>query len=175
LCCALLEGKDYEELSAFPDLAGHVNAAVMFFGDPARQRESQACSVSLGRVEGSEDVVQKSGRDTTARVDNGNRGDVLQKRNLNPYLARTVNRLNRVQQQIQEELVDLIDIVFDVGQVRVFVEVDLDWFGEHLQAGQRYGMFNRCIQVSRHNEGNNEIYHPHRLFSEWRPCRPDPC
>ena len=53
-----------------------------------------------------------------------------QRRNLNPNSTCTVNRLNRVQQQIQKQLVNLIAVVFNVWQIRVFLQSYRDWLGE---------------------------------------------
>ena len=92
-----MKGEDYQEFRAFPNFAGYFNAAVMFLGDLAGQRESQSRAVSLGRVERSENVRQMFGRNTTTRIDDRNRGIAFQERNLNPNCTRTVNCLNRVQ------------------------------------------------------------------------------
>src|SRR5215469_12219982 len=63
-----LQWQHHGERRPFANSARHVDAALMIFDDATGERESQACSVAFGRVEGAEDVGKVLGSDTPAVV-----------------------------------------------------------------------------------------------------------
>ena len=58
----------------------------------------------------------------------------------------TIDRLQGIQQQIQQHLVDLIAVVLDFGQGRILLQCDLDGFRQRLLACQHDRMLHRVFR-----------------------------
>src|SRR5215471_7651043 len=93
-------------------MALHADLPVVGFNDPPRQRQSEPGSSALGGVERTEDIRQILGLNAVACVGDGyNRGLALLKRS-DPYQSWTIDRLHRVQKQVEQHLMDLIGVMF---------------------------------------------------------------
>ena len=87
---------------------------MMFFHDTARQRKAKTCAIALGGVERPENVGQVLRRDTTPSVADNHTGAIISRTDLDQHCARTLHRLDCVQEQIQKHLVNLTAVVFDL-------------------------------------------------------------
>ena len=63
-----LQRQNHRECRAFPKHAGNVNAPLVVFNNAARQRQSQASAVTLGRVERAKNVGELIGRNAAAVI-----------------------------------------------------------------------------------------------------------
>src|SRR5581483_7184880 len=100
---------------------------------------------ALGRVERTEDVGQVVRRDAAAVVGNFDDCVFALQFNRNRDLSVGVDGLQRVKQKVQQHLMDLIAVMLDFRQGRIFAQRDLDGFGQSLLAAQHYSVFYRGI------------------------------
>ena len=63
-----LQRQNHRECRAFPKRAGNVDASLVVFNDAARQRQSQASAVALGRVERAKNIGEMIGSNAAAVV-----------------------------------------------------------------------------------------------------------
>ena len=69
--------------------------------------------------------------------------------------AGAVDGLHCIQKEIEDDLVNLVAVVFDFGQVGSLVEFDLDGVAEDLLAREHDGVFDGGVEIAAH--------HPRRM------------
>src|SRR5689334_11150542 len=98
----------------------------MVLGDAFGEGESQSGTVSLGGKEGAENVWERFWRNAGACVLHRDRSHVVVGIDMNCYRAGTIERLDRVEHQVEQYLVNLAGIMLHRRQVWRFDAMNLD-------------------------------------------------
>src|SRR5579884_813144 len=135
------------EGGADPKGAGDLNAAAVVFDDAAGQRQSQSSAVSFRRIERAKDVGQVFGGDAAAVVTDADGREMIAAAEFDAHLTRPINGLQRIQDEIEQNLMYLAGIVVDERQVIAGDEFDLNGFRQHLLAGEHDGVLGGVVQI----------------------------
>src|SRR6202042_1157783 len=106
-----MKWQQHGELASLPQSAADFDAAVVLFDNTTGEGETQAGSVALCRVKRPEDVGDVLRRDSAAIIADEHGGEAFSRPDLDTHRAGAGDGLHRIQQQIQENLVNLIAIV----------------------------------------------------------------
>ena len=120
----------------------------MIFNDAAGQRQAKSGAVALRCEERAEDVRQIFSGYAAAVIHDFDDCKSFAALYRDRNLPVAVDRLDRVQQKVQQHLMDLIAVVLNFGEGRIFVQGDLDSFREPLLAAQYYRVFYGGIEIT---------------------------
>ncbi len=110
------------------DGAGNVDSSLMIFNDAPGQRQAEPGTVALRGEERTEDVGQILSGYAAAIVDDFDDCESFATLYRNRNFPVAVDRLDCIQQKVQQHLMDLIAVVFDFRERRIFVQSDLGSF-----------------------------------------------
>src|SRR5579863_9755715 len=139
------------EGAALAKFAGDFDLAVVLVDDAADEREAEARTIAARGVERAEDLRLLLFCHSAAGVTYRDDGAVFVRADFNGYGPEAVDRLDRVEQKIQNHLVNLVAVVFDFAETGILFELDLDGLGEDLLTRQHHGMFDGCVEIAAHH------------------------
>src|SRR5438309_5593253 len=143
-----MDGDGDQEFRASAEFAFNVDPAPVVLDDAAGQRQSQPRAVALGCVKRAEDEGEVLGGNTTATVGDGDQGFIFFCGDDDPDCASAFDCLHGVKQEVEDNLVHLVGVVFDIGELGIFFELDLDGFREHLLAREHDRVLHRSIEIT---------------------------
>src|SRR5208337_904253 len=149
--------------------AGHVNGGVVLLQDLVHNGQAQPGAFRFGGEEGIEDLGEVGRRDAAAGVHNV-QGQVpaafllvLADGAFDPDAASLGHGLQPVQQQVDQDLLNLVFVKHDLGEVLRLVQPDLDSFLAELGIQQGNGIPQHPgngTALQRRGGGPGKIQHP---------------
>src|SRR5579863_4209356 len=112
-----MKWKQYGERTSLSDDAADFDAAMMILDDAVRERKTKTGAIALGGVERTENVGQVLRRNAPTSIAHHNAGTAIPRTDFNVHCTRLLHGLHCVEEQIQEDLVDLIAVMFNFRQI----------------------------------------------------------
>lgn len=148
-----LQRKGDDKLGALFQGALHFNVTAVRFHDALRQRQTQACSLPFRREEGAKNTGKLLRWNAASGIADAHQHAVLQRGDGKMYLSGAVNGLNRIQEQVHQDLLHLGAVVLHRRQLGSAMKLDGDGLGNHVLPGQMHRVLDRRAQIRRGEMG----------------------
>src|SRR5262249_45901340 len=134
---------------AFARRAGHLDKPSMGLDNAVGQGKAEAGAFRTSREEGLEDARKGVGRNAAPGVRNRDGDVVVILEHCESNLASGGNRLDAIESDVEEDLLDKSGVVFDRRQGGIGLKENLNRLCQDLLASEQDGLFDSGIDVGR--------------------------